>query len=453
MSTTFTINNIPVKIISEDEQLMDVDIIENKSCIVIGSSNTDGHAVVVGADSASSTRIMYGDTVAKLIQEDGETEVELWGNNVDRYAVFSTGLLVNLNLYVVTPVNPNAYISHAKYMLRYTKESADFPSYGVAAAYIWNTVKQAYVYAFPADVGLGGAALVMPGSPLTLDGLLITLNKSSIDVDEDGPYSQTGVGLLSPAMNTIFSVYCETLTNEYSAAMVETEETECRAIQLQENGGNMSAKSYKPLTAALGLMYLEAMRSVRYRSFAPDDVCPGVVQKEPIMDTTGEFAGAVDWIETVGKESNYSLSNLVERTEYIMKPKDEEIGLYVPCGTLAPIVQGSGSGRYYETGFVYVPGSGAEWGGMATYAPPRIKSYTPRYTHVEYDAATHTLSWQEQIINSYILFNNFDPDGELVSGVPAYGAGGYVMTPAAFSPRVEGEEGAEGTGVPVVPWM
>ena len=61
---------------------------------------------------------------------------------------------------------------------------------------------------------------------------------------------------------------------------------------------------------------------------------------------------------------------------------------------------------------------------------PRVTCYTPRFTHVQYDAASHTLHWQEQFVNSYILFNNFKPDGFDLGPAP-FGAGG-PFTEAAF---------------------
>ena len=457
MSTIFTVDNVPVSVVSVEAANLDVDNVVNKSCIVIGASNTAGHVIVQGSavDYSDSTRIMYGDTVAKLIQENG-TEVLLYGNNIDRFCLTSLGVLVNLNYYqfVTPPPFANLPYPDVKYMLSFSASSGAFPTYGSAKYYRWSTAAKAFVWEMDANTSPDvNILLIRQGVTATLDGLLKNITKRSVDVDEDGPYMQYARGFGTAKYATQFSIHRETITTEYTATMVES--TDCEAVNIQLSGGVLSEKKYREMTLAEGLAFLDSMRTKHERNYAPSTVCPSMSQKLPVFGLDANNAVVVkEYLDVAGKESNYSLSNLIERHDFVYSPQDEEIGLVVPCsGSYKPITQAGGSGAQYTTGQVYVASdSDTGYAGMITYSPPRVKSYAPKYVHVEFDAASHTLTWSEQTVISYILFNQFAPSGTAFDLKPAWGAGGYNMVPAMFAERVEGEEGAGGAGVPAAPW-
>lgn len=463
----YTIDNLPIVIVSAHAQGLDVDDISHKSAVILGASNTANHVVVHGATWDVSTRIMYGDAPALLYKwvfnevteayEESQTPTELWGNAVDRVFISSYGTLINLNSYS-TESNPN---DASKDILKYSSYHGDYTSYGNAFLYKWDSTREAFVYDWtPMDPPYVNRCFFNHPRPTVLEGALVTIVNCSVDVDEDGPYLQYGQSRLGARAATQFSLYRETITTSYSASMVES--TDCQAVPIMLNNGNTTTLKYRPMTMFEGLTYLNQMRSVRIegRSYAPSGVCPGVVQHISVSkwdpQANENQGGWVHdyFIEPAGKESNYSLSNLVARNDFVKQPGEEEIGLVVPCGNYNKVTQSSVLGQEYTTGYVLTSVDPDAYGGMATYSPPRIKSYAPRFTHVEYDIEAHTLTWQEQVINSYMLFNNFDPEAsdDRTKGWQDFGAGGPDWIAAMYKERLDGEEGPDGTGVPRAPW-
>lgn len=421
MSGVYVVNDVPVEVISVATSGLDVDNVANKNFVVIGSSNTSSHAIVDTGSALTSTRIMYGEAVAKLIQKNG-TEVLLWGNNIDRYGLMTGGLLIKLNWYEVSDW-PNG---SSKTMVRFSKTSDLYATYGESVIYKWDSTAEAFTWMQDARAD-GPNILLFEDGPLELlDGLHIVISSRSVDVDEDGPHMQKATPLSGNAFFTQYSIYHETITTNYSATLVES--SECDAVALQYGGGKQSTKKYKPLTTAQGLRFLNQMRTVRFRNYAPEGVCTGVVPPVPDVGHIVDDSDDAEDRETGtfkldGKESNYSLTNLIKRYDFWEDFADElsTVTLVFPCGTTENILQ---SGKIIGTSAV-APGPG-KWGGVLTYGAPRIKSYAPRYTHVQYDAAEHTLTWQEQRVNSYILFNNFEPTG-FTKGLPPFGMGGQLI--------------------------
>ena len=274
---------------------------------------------------------------------------------------------------------------------------------------------------------------VQAGPPVLLDGLLVNLVDASVDVDEDGPYMQRARANPGGVDHfTQYSVYRETITMRYSASMIAS--TDCDAVPIQLEGGKVSTEKYKELTTSQGLYYLNNLRSVRRndRHYAPPGVCGQVTQMRPVSAKIVNGEPVITWEEASGKESNYSLSNLVKRTEFWQEGIEDlskDVRLTFSCGTFVYAQQFGGGGQAYNLWPIAVP-DGTNWQGVLTSTTPRITCYTPRFTHVQYDAASHTLHWQEQFVNSYILFNNFKPDGFDLGMVP-FGAGG-PFTEAAF---------------------
>lgn len=262
------------------------------------------------------------------------------------------------------------------------------------------------------------------------DTLLVALQERTLNVDEEGPYMQQGINPWGGKIYfTQYSIFRETVTSRYAATMVKVDDPDdCEALHIKLDNGQMSANRYKPMTTAQGLEFIEKMRSKRItgRSYAPDTVCQDANGAMPELYINSE--GKLDvkgWIPIAGKESNYSLSNLTPRTDFWSAALDNlngAIGLVIPCGDREAVTQGDSN-----VGYVWLPKSGSAWNGMLTDSPPIIKSYTPIFTHVNYNAEQHTLTWQEETYYSYILFNNFAPDGvgDLQPGnVPFFGAGG-----------------------------
>lgn len=292
-----------------------------------------------------------------------------------------------------------------------------------------------------------------------LEGLLINLDSRTVDVDEDGPYMQIGVPIWGGRkFYTQYSVFRETIITYYSASMVKADDPDdCHAVQLKLDNGSLSTDYYKPLTTAIGLGYLDNMRSKKTREYAPPGVCTAMVQKQPVLgwDPNSNEPEIIftEWVPIPGKESNYSLSNLIPRSDFWTEELDLQngtIGLTIPCGDKLDVTQGSGSGDF-RIGGVWVPSPDAAWNGMLTNSIPRIDSFRPRFSHMSYDAASHTLSWQEERYNSYILFNNFAPDGAGEVGplnVPYFGAGGYWFQLPVYRVPIDDDDYPEDE----IPW-
>jgi len=373
---------------------------------------------------------MFGDSVAtKMV--DG-LPVSLEGADVNKHCIIAH-----------TQIGPNGAIGGTTVtLIQYTtyivRDDPNNTAYDVidfdddAACYRWDEDDKAFK---PFD-GYINVFRVQVGPPVLLDGLLVNLVDASVDVDEDGPYMQRAIA--NPGGGgghhhfTQYSVYRETITMRYSASMIAS--TDCDAVPIQLEGGKVSAEKYKELTTSQGLYYLNNLRSTRRTDshYAPDGVCNQVTQRRPVVTSVVGQPLAITWEEASGKESNYSLSNLVKRTEFWqegIESLSKDVRLAFSCGTLEYAYQETASGNKYELWPISVP-DGDNWQGVTTSTAPRITCYTPRFTHVQYDAATHTLHWQEQFVNSYILFNNFKPDGFDLGAAP-FGAGG-PFTEAAF---------------------
>lgn len=396
--------------------LTDVKIVQNTKCIDIFSA-------------AADTKIMFGDSVAtKMV--DG-LPINLEGAAVDKHCIIA-----------YTAINPRGVIGGTTvYLIQYTSYGIrDYPSNTAqdiiyfdpnAVYYRWDEDEDEETFKPVEGVT---AILVQVGPPVLLDDLLVNLVDASVDVDEDGPYMQRAISGPGGGYNrfTQYSVYHETITMRYSASMIAS--TDCDAVPIQLEGGKVSTEKYKELTTSQGLYYLNNLRSTRKTGsyYAPPGVCDKLTQRRPVVTSVVGQALAITWEEAGGKESNYSLSNLVKRTEFWQEGVEnlsKDVRLAFSCGTLAYAEQDSGSGTKYALWPISVP-DGENWQGVLTTTAPRITCYTPRFTHVQYDATTHTLHWQEQFVNSYILFNNFKPDG-FDLGAPPFGAGG-PFTEAAF---------------------
>ncbi len=395
--------------------LTDVKIVQNTKCIDIFSA-------------AAGTKIMFGDSVATKMVSGAPVNLE--GAAVDKHCVMS-----------YTETGPNGVVGGTTvYLVQYTSyRVSDDPNStahdiitfdGGAVCYRWDEDDKTFK-------PLGGTTTtfrVQVGPPVLLDGLLINLVDASIDVDEDGPYMQRAVANPGGGYHhfTQYSVYRETITMRYSASMIAS--TDCDAVPIQLEGGKVSPEKYKELTTSQGLYYLNNLRSTRRNDshYAPPGVCGIITQCRPVVTSVVGEPLAITWEEASGKESNYSLSNLVKRTEFWQEGIEDlskDVRLWFSCGTLAYAYQYGGSGTAYKLWAISVP-DGTNWQGVTTSTAPRITCYTPRFTHVQYDAASHTLHWQEQFVNSYILFNNFKPDGFDLGPAP-FGAGG-PFTEAAF---------------------
>lgn len=401
--------------------LTDVKIVQNTKCIDIFSA-------------ATGTKIMFGDLVAtKMV--DG-LPVNLEGAAVDKHCVMAyttispSGVIGGTTVYL---------IQYASYIVRDDPNNTaqDIITFDYGAVYYrWNEDEETFK---PLE-GVLNVFHVQVGPPVLLDGLLVSLVDASLDVDEDGPYMQRALAKFGGYHHfTQYSVYRETTTMRYSASMIAS--TDCDAVPIQLEGGKVSDEKYKELTTSQGLYYLNNLRSVRRAGsqYAPPGVCDDVVQKRPVVTSVGSQPLEITWEEPSGKESNYSLSNLVKRTEFWqagIEDLSKDVVVEFSCGELAYATQYGGSGKEYKLWAISVP-DGTNWQGVLTSTAPRITCYTPRYTHVQYDVASHTLHWQEQFVNSYVLFNNFTPDGFDLGTVP-FGAGG-PFTEAAFF---------DGSGVP-----
>lgn len=442
MSGIYTVSRVPVKVVSVNASNLDVDIVSNKNLIVIGGSKTAGHLVVDTGTLATSTRIMYGDVVAKLVKQNG-SEVQLWGAAVNRLALIAgsdgVGVLINLNAYSIRDWASD----NTKSQLVFSAANASYPGYDIAAIYKWNAAQEAFVWERNADPALDAGPffnswLFSHGPLPLLDGLLIHLESRSVDVDEDGPHMQVGV----PAVQgfkayTQYSIYRETITTSYTAAMVESED--CSSVPIQLGGGKVSDTKYRQLTEAQGLEYVARMRSIRNpeRGYAPDGVCSSAAQNELVLSIDGDGKVAAALRPITGKESNYSLTNLVKRYDFWPDYIDAfgaEIELSFPCGGYADILQ-----QGYPIGQVPTsPVDPAKWSGMRTISVPRIKSFTPRFKHVQFDNNEHVLSWTEEVVRSYILFNNFEQDG-VAMGMQAFGAGGVFGYGSSFDDEAQPE--------------
>ena len=397
--------------------LTDVKIVQNTKCIDIFSA-------------AAGTKIMFGDSVAtKMV--DG-SPVKLEGAAVNKHCIMA-----------YTAIGPNSVVGGTTvYLVEYTSyKIKDDPSSTAqdiivfdsgAVCYRWDEDEETF------EPFVSGTNLkmfrVQVGPPVLLDGLLVNLVDASVDVDEDGPYMQRAIPNPGggPPHFTQYSVYRETITMRYSASMIAS--TDCDAVPIQLEGGKVSTEKYKELTTSQGLYYLNNLRSVRRndRNYAPPGVCSQVTQMRPVSAKIVNGEPVITWEEASGKESNYSMSNLVKRTEFWQEGIEDlskDVELVFGCGTFKYAQQFGGSGKAYNLWPIAVP-DGTNWQGVLTSTAPRITCYTPRFTHVQYDAAAHTLYWQEQFVNSYILFNNFNPDG-FDLGMAPFGAGG-PFTEAAF---------------------
>lgn len=429
MSGIFIVNNSPVELVSADTGGLDVDNVANRNFIVIGSSNKADHAIADSGEAQTSTRIMYGDAVAKLITHDG-VEVELWGHNIDRYALMAGGLLIKLNWYEVLDW-PN---DSTKTMVKFSKSSDLYPAYGNAVIYKWSDATKAFMWLQDAHATNPNILLFEDGPLELLNGLFINIDSRTIDVDEDGPHMQKAeLHSMIPndgvTMFTQYSIYTETITTYFSAGMVES--LECDAVPIQLSGGRVSPAKYKQLTTAQGLAFMNQMRTVRQRAYAPTDLCSGKTSTPPkpgtVIDDADIDSREVGNFKLDGKESNYSLTNLVRRYDF-WPDFVAELGTVkqvFSCGGVGEILQSDSLIGTFST-----PPGPDKWQGVLTFGAPRIRSYAPRYTHVEYKAAEHVLSWQEQRVNSYILFNNFEPNG-YTNGPQPFGMGGpLVYVPA-----------------------
>ena len=394
--------------------LTDVKIVQNTKCIDIFSA-------------AAGTKIMFGDSVATKMVDNSPVNLE--GAAVNKHcimaytAIGSNGAAGGTTVYL---------IQYASYSIHDDPSNAaqdiiNFDSNAVC--YRWDEDEETFE---PFESGTK-TFRVQVGPPVLLDGLLVNLVDASVDVDEDGPYMQRARANPGGVHHfTQYSVYRETITMRYSASMIAS--TDCDAVPIQLEGGKVSTEKYKELTTSQGLYYLNNLRSTRRndRHYAPPGVCGQVTQMRPVSVKIVNGEPVITWEEASGKESNYSLSNLVKRTEFWQEGIEDlskDVKLMFSCGTFKYAQQFGGSGQAYNLWPIAVP-DGTNWQGVLTSTTPRITCYTPRFTHVQYDAASHTLHWQEQFVNSYILFNNFKPDG-FDLGMEPFGAGG-PFTEAAF---------------------
>jgi hypothetical protein len=393
--------------------LTDVKIVQNTKCIDISAA-------------ATGTKIMFGDSVATKMVDS--LPVNLQGTAVNKHCIMA-----------YTAVGPNGVAGGTTvYLIQYTSYRIDDDPNSTAhdiiyfdsgaVCYRWDEDDKA----FKPFESSTKTFRVQVGPPVLLDGLLVNLVDASIDVDEDGPYMQRAVPNVGFIHFTQYSVYRETITMRYSASMIAS--TDCDAVPIQLEGGKVSAEKYKELTTSQGLYYLNNLRSVRRAdsNYAPPGVCNKVTQMRPVVKSVVGQTLVVEWEEASGKESNYSLSNLVKRTEFWQEGIEDlskGVRLMFSCGELVYAYQYGGSGTKYKLFPISVP-DGTNWQGVLTTTAPRITCYTPRFTHVQYDAASHTLHWQEQFVNSYVLFNNFKPDG-FDLGMAPFGAGG-PFTEAVF---------------------
>lgn len=393
--------------------LTDVKIIQNTKCIDIFSA-------------AAGTKIMFGASVAtKMVSS---SPVNLEGAAVNKHCIIAhTHTVPNGGVGGIT-VCLVQYTSYRVYDDPNSTAHDIIAFDSGAVCYRWDKDEET----FKPFESSTKTFRVQVGPPVLLDGLLVNLVDASVDVDEDGPYMQRAIETGNIPRFTQYSVYRETITMRYSASMIES--TDCDAMPIQLEGGKVSAEKYKELTTSQGLYYLNKLRSTRRndRNYAPPGVCGQITQSRPVVTSVVGQPLAITWEEASGKESNYSLSNLVRRTEFWQEGIEDlsrDVRITFSCGTLVYAEQTTASGNTYKLWPISVP-DGENWQGVLTTTAPRITCYTPRFTHVQYDAASHTLHWQEQFVNSYILFNNFKPDGYDLGAAP-FGAGG-PFTEAAF---------------------
>ena len=436
MSKFYDFDGIDLRVVSVKADYSDVLAVQRKHAIDICAPKTDGN-------DTTNTRIMHGDAVANKYR-DG-TFTPLVGGAISKacLVVTNAGSTTYANLYYY-----DTYLVK-EYAYDTTRDEVTF--YGPVGdlsdveVYSWGdtgTVDENNdpVYAFvynEAYSALDFHITLIQHGPLALhEGLLVKLVKRTIDVDEDGPYVQKAIPVSGSAnFYTQFSIYKETITDEYSASFVES--TDCDAVPIQSVGGEVTTKKYKPLTKLQGLEYLNNMRSIRHpnRGYAPAWVCNAATQVIPVVTNVDKTDPenpviTVEWREIVGKESNYSLTNTIRHTEFWPEALDAlkaDVTAVHPCGTLAERTQTTVSGATYVIGYFSTPNND-QWGGVQTATVPQITSYKPRFTHVEFDVESNTITWQEQTTNSYILFNNFTPEGEKQLGVAPFGAGGPIFS-------------------------
>jgi len=374
--------------------LTDVKIVQSTKCIDIFSA-------------AAGTKIKFGDSVAKKMVSGSPVNLE--GADVNKHCVMA-----------YTEMSPSGVAGGTTvYLVQYTTYKIyDDPSNTAQDIIVFDSGAVCYRWdeddeTFEPFESTTKTFRVQVGPPVLLDGLLVNLVDASVDVDEDGPYMQRAIANPGGAGGhhhfTQYSVYRETITMRYSASMIAS--TDCDAVPIQLEGGKVSAEKYKELTTSQGLYYLNNLRSVRRADshYAPSGVCDKVTQRRPVVNSVVGGTLDVTWEEVSGKESNYSLSNLVKRTEFWQEGIENlsnDVRLAFSCGELVYAEQDTASGTEYALWPISVP-DGTNWQGVTTSTAPRITCYTPRFTHVQYDAASHTLHWQEQFVNSYILFNNF----------------------------------------------
>lgn len=437
MSKVYDFDGINLRVVSVKTDYSDVLAVQRKHAIDICAPKTDGN-------DTTNTRILFGEEIANMYRviNGVPTTTPLVGSAISKAFIIVTnaGSATYANLYFYTSYKIEDYLYDT------TKDQAEF--FGPAESsssvdiYSWGKTGEVDnngndVYAFVYNATYSGYVrhqqLIQHG-PLALhEGLLINLTNVSVDIDEDGPYIQRAMPGVGGGVIyfTQFSIYRETMVKHYSASFAES--LDCDAVPIQLPEGKVTSAKYKPLTKLQGEEYVQNMRSLRHpnRSYAPPWVCRQAVEAFPAVrgykaNTDPENPELdVEWIEAVGKESNYSLTNVVRCSEFWPDALD---GLKVnslavhPCGTLEPIEQNG-----YVIEWVSLPNSD-KWGGVRTSSVPRIVSYKPRFMHIEFDVTTNTITWQEQFVNSYILFNNFTPEGEERPGVPPFGAGGPIFS-------------------------
>lgn len=434
MSKWYDFDGVDLRVISVESDFSDVKAIQRKHAIDICAPKTNG-------TDETNTRIMFGQSIANRYRviDDVPTTTPLVGSAVSKacVVVYNSAGVANAFLVYYTSYKVSDFPNDTSCDLIDFYGTAEDPD-GVDV-YRWGKIGTDQAgndeYAFAYDAALSALPFhqfkVQIG-PLALhDGLLINLTNVVVDIDEDGPYIQRAKPLTGVNHFTQFSIYRETMVKHYSASYVES--IDCDAVPIQLPEGKVTLERYKALTRRQGEEYVQNMRSLRNpnRSYAPSWVCRSAVEAFPVVNGYAEGSTPetpvldISWVEAIGKESNYSLTNLVRCSEFWPEALEElknDVPLVFPCGDLIAITQNG-----YDIGWVSVANA-STWGGARTNAVPRITSYKPRFNHVEFDVTTNTITWQEQFINSYVLFNNFTPEGEERPGVPPFGAGGPVFS-------------------------
>lgn len=437
MSKVYDFDGIDLRVVSVKADYSDVLAVQRKHAIDICAPKTDGN-------DTTNTRIQFGEDIANMYRviNSVPTTTPLVGSAISKAFIIVTnaGGTTYANLYFYTSYRVDDYLYDT------TRDKVTFagPAEDPSAVdvYSWGKTGEvdesgndvyAFVYNSQYSELATHQALIQHG-PLALhEGLLINLTSVSVDVDEDGPYIQRAMPGVGGGVIyfTQFSIYRETMVKHYSASFAES--LDCDAVPIQLPEGKVSSAKYKPLTRLQGEEYVQNMRSLRHpdRSYAPPWVCKQAVEAFPVVKgykaNTNPNSPELDieWVEAIGKESNYSLTNVVRCSEFwpdaLEDLKTDSLAVH-PCGTLEPIEQNG-----YEIEWVSLPNAD-QWGGVRTSSVPRIVSFKPRFMHIEFDVTTNTITWQEQFVNSYILFNNFTPEGEERPGVPPFGAGGPVFS-------------------------